>query len=94
MSLLSALGHYRDAKRLEVDAVVEMTDALALVEAKSGATVGAEAIEPLRRLAAALRAHREHRRLVLRLACGGDDRLRRGDVTIVPWHDVQRAGWA
>ena len=88
------LWHYRDAKRLEVDAIVEMTDALALVEAKSGATVGAEAIEPLRRLAAALHAHREHRRLALRLVYGGDDRLRRGDVTIVPWHDVQRAGWA
>jgi hypothetical protein len=87
------LAHYRDAKRLEVDLVVEAGDRVILAEAKSGATMSDHGLEALHRLADALRAHREHRSLDLRVVYGGDMRQRRGDVRVVPWYEIQRGAW-
>ncbi|MCC6847138.1 MAG: ATP-binding protein [Deltaproteobacteria bacterium] len=88
------LAHYRDAKRLEVDVVVELAEILALVEAKSAATVTTEMLAPLRALSEILRAHREHRDIEARLVHGGDAAGRRSGVRLVPWRDVPKLAWS
>ncbi len=87
------LSHYRDAKRLEVDVLVELVNSLALVEAKSGATVAGDMLRPLHRLVEGLRASGEHRALDLRLVCGGAERHRREGVAVTPWSDIQALDW-
>jgi predicted AAA+ superfamily ATPase len=82
--------HYRDAKRLEVDLVIESPDATHLVEAKSGATVASDFFDALRTLGAAM-ASRDSRAPVLRwVIYGGEARQRRVDCTALPWHQVAR----
>ncbi len=87
------LAHYRDAKRLEVDVVVELAETLALVEAKSAATVTAEMLAPLHTLAHALGTRREQHVPEMRLVHGGEAAGRRNGVRLVPWHDVQKPAW-
>lgn len=87
------LSHYRDAKRLEVDLLVELGASVVLLEAKSGATVAGDMLRPLHRLAEMLRVGGEHRPLDLRLVYGGDAGSRREDVAITAWSDVQSLGW-
>ena len=81
--------HYRDAKQLEVDLVVESPEAISLVEAKSGATVAGEFFDALRKLGDATN---EPSKLVLRwVVYGGDAEQRRTDCTVLPWREVARA---
>ena len=87
------LAHYRDAKRLEVDVVVELADTLALVEMKSAATVTTEMLRPLQMLAEILRTRHEHRPTDARLVHGGEAGGRRNGVHLVPWHEVQKLAW-
>jgi hypothetical protein len=91
--LPARVWHYRDAKRLEVDVIVELADRLALVEVKSAATVTPDMPGPLRVLTAALGAKGEHRPVEMRLVHGGDARGHRRDVRLVPWDAVQRVAW-
>ena len=79
--------HYRDAKKLEVDLVVEAPDAIHLIEAKSGATVAGDFFEALRKLGSAVVS--DPTRPVLRwVVYGGDARQRRVDTTAVSWREV------
>ena len=87
------LAHYRDAKRLEVDVVVELADTLALVEMKSAATITTEMLRPLQMLAEILRTRHEHRPTEARLVHGGEAGGRRNGVHLVPWHEVQKLAW-
>ncbi len=88
-----ALFHYRDAKRLEVDIVVEGARSILLVEVKSGSTPSGTFVEPLGRLAAALREKGETREVIQRLVYGGDERRRWGEVDVIPWHEVPAIDW-
>lgn len=79
--------HYRDAKKLEVDLVIEAPDAVHLIEAKSGATVAGNFFEALSKLGSAVVSDAAHP--VLRwVVYGGDARQRRVDSTALPWREV------
>jgi len=84
------LYHFRDAKGLEVDLLVDLGDRVLLVESKSGATVGSDLLAPLGRLARRMRDAGEHRPIELRLVYGGDDARRWSDVEIIPWGALKR----
>ena len=86
------LFHFRDHKGLEVDLIVELAEAVALVEAKSGATVAADFFEPLRRLVG-LAEGVEWRPLLPRVVYGGLDPQRRSDLEVVPWRQITEVHW-
>ena len=80
------LFHYRDAKRLEVDVLLETAEGALLVEAKSGATVASDFFDRLRRLAELMSA----RKLTAQcfVVYGGDQAQSRTDVRVVPWDRI------
>ena len=88
--------HYRDARRLEVDLVVERATAgrIELVEVKSGATVAGDWFGPLRRLARLVKRVEADREIGLTLVYGGDVGGVREGVRCVPWSEAPAAGWA
>jgi predicted AAA+ superfamily ATPase len=91
--LAASMFHFRDAKGLEVDLVVEASRELLLVEAKSGATLGGDFFAPLQRLAE-LAAGDEPKPIAQRVVFGGDRGQRRGSARAVPWSSIQSVDWA
>jgi len=87
------LFHYRDAKGLEVDLVLE-TSRTVLVEVKSGATVNEDFFKSLRQLAQAALERGAGESLELRLVYGGESPQRRSDLTVVPWSEVDAQDWS
>ncbi len=85
--------HYRDARRLEVDLVVERDGQVDLVEVKSGATVAGDWFGPLQRLGRLATGVEADRDLALRLVYGGEEGARRQGTECIPWHAVADAGW-
>lgn len=88
-----ALFHFRDAKRGEVDLVVDADKATLLVEAKSGATVASDFFAPLADVAERLQPRAGARPLKKRLVYGGAGSSHRSDVDVVAWADVAKATW-
>jgi predicted AAA+ superfamily ATPase len=84
--LEARLYHYRDAKRLEVDLLVEAADAAVLIEAKSAATVASDFFDPLRRLSELMSARRLSSRSFV--VYGGDQAQNRTGVHVVPWNRI------
>lgn len=82
------LYHVRDRRGMEVDLLVEEADSVRLIEMKSGATVSAEAFEPLRTVAAWVANSSEHRPPQSALVYGGDEAYERSDAQVVPWSSV------
>jgi hypothetical protein len=80
--------HYRDAKRLEVDLIVEEGDLVRLVECKSGTTIAPEMLSPLHRLTDAIAPKLEGKHIERALVYGGRDRARRQEVALTPWPDA------
>ena len=62
-----------------------------LVEAKSGQTLITEFFKHLETFAANLRPGPASQQ---RLVYGGDLAVRRSGVQVIPWRDIQKAGWA
>lgn len=90
--LAASMFHFRDAKGLEVDLVVESDEALLLVEAKSGATVSSDSFIPLDRVAA-LAQHATPKPIEKRIVFGGDRGQARSTVRIVSWKAIDRQSW-
>ncbi len=80
--------HYRDAKKLEVDLVIETVDAVHLIEVKSGATLARDFFDALRRLSATAIPTNPALPLRAWLAYGGSTRERRQDCTAIPWNEL------
>lgn len=78
--------HYRDAKRLEVDLLVEAPDATLLVEVKSAATVAPDFFDQLSRLSELMGARRLPSRSFL--VHGGEVAQRRSVARVVPWDQI------
>lgn len=89
----ASLFHYRDAAKLEVDLVVDAHPGLALVEAKSGATVAGDFVQGVERLASIVRERAPHLPVSTRVVHGGDAAQRRGETAIVPWHAIHEVEW-
>lgn len=79
---------YRDQSGLEVDLLLRRPDHWLVVEVKSGTTVASDWVSALRRFGE--RAGGALDGLPLRpvLVYGGEEATRRGEVRVVPWHDV------
>jgi predicted AAA+ superfamily ATPase len=88
-----ALFHFRESRGVDVDVVIDDGDLLALVEAKSGATVAEDFFGSLGRLRDRLLEHSEHRTPKLRLVYGGDSAQRRHGVQVIPWREISHARW-
>lgn len=82
------LHHYRDARRLEVDLIVDEPPSLTLVEIKSGATVQRSWFAPMDRLHAAL-GGREVRKVLL---YGGETSQHGSEHTVLGWREVGALG--
>jgi predicted AAA+ superfamily ATPase len=87
--LAARLFHFRDAKGLEVDLVVDRAGGPTAVEAKSAATIAAEFFRPFERFAQALGEPPFERVLVF----GGEEGYRRQGVMVLPWHRIQEFDW-
>jgi uncharacterized protein len=85
------LFHYRDAKKLEVDLLVEGAEEALLVEAKSGATIASDFFASLTRLATVLAERRHASRSFV--VYGGESGQRRKSARVVPWHEVAKIRW-
>jgi hypothetical protein len=88
-----AMSHYREVQGLEVDVIVEASDALLLVEAKSGATVSEDFFAGLRALEQRLASAREPRQRRKFVIFGGDAAQQRSELSVLPWHQVQEPSW-
>jgi predicted AAA+ superfamily ATPase len=78
--------HYRDAKRLEVDLLVETEDVALLIEAKSAATVASDFFEPLRSLSELMEARGLSARSFV--VYGGTRAQNRTGARVVPWNRI------
>ena len=85
--------HFRDAKGLEVDLVLEEEGILTATEVKSGATVASDFFRSLERLGEELEAKLPHLTYRPRLVYGGAERQRRSDIDIIPWSAIQELAW-
>lgn len=88
------LFHFRDAKGLEVDAVIEGPRRLRAVEIKSGRTVAADAAAPLAAFRRRLAGDPLGRAVEATIVYGGDEGFRHHDTQVLPWSDLAAAGWA
>ena len=80
------LFHYRDGRKREIDLVGETGNGLVLSEVKSGKTPSSEWAATLRELSALLPEV-----CALRVIYGGNILQKRGDVTFIPWNQIELA---
>ncbi|UCC75243.1 MAG: ATP-binding protein [Gemmatimonadota bacterium] len=91
--LPESLFHFRTAKGLEADLLIEEGDRLTAVEAKSAATVASDFFTPLKRLAADVERQLPHLEFDARVVFGGDTAQRRSDATVIPWRQLHDHRW-
>jgi hypothetical protein len=91
--LAPRLFHFRDAKGLEVDLVLEEGGRVVLAEAKSGATLAADFFTPPRRLRALLAETAPELAVDARVVYGGEARQQRSDALALPWRAVHEVDW-
>lgn len=91
--LVKRLFHYREARGLEVDLLIEDGPRLTAVEIKSAATVARDFFGSLSRLGRELETRQPHLELDPRVVYGGDASQRRGDATVIPWRQIHEHAW-
>ncbi len=84
--------HFRDAKGLEVDLVVEEGRNVRGVEVKSGATVASDFFGALKRLGTVLQK-REALHYSARLVFGGAGRWKQEEVEMIGWRHLHDVDW-
>jgi predicted AAA+ superfamily ATPase len=85
------LFHFRQVSGIEVDLGVRTGTAMALIEAKSGATASDTFLKGLRDILPDLAPEVE--RTASFVVYGGERRERRTDATVVPWSEVAEIDW-
>jgi hypothetical protein len=85
--------HFRVARGLEVDLLVEAGSDIILGEVKAGATLNEGFFRGLTRLGKLLEEREPHRPVHRRLIYGGDLGQTRGDITAIPWRQVPELDW-
>jgi uncharacterized protein len=83
--------HYRDAKRLELDVLVDTARAACLVEAKSAATIASDFFDSLRLLSRLLEATGVPTRSSV--VYGGDTKRTQSGATVIPWSQIATGPW-
>ena len=87
------LFHYREARGLEVDLVVDTGSKVILGEVKAGATVNQDFFRNLARLSDNLQEETGQRDVIRRLIYGGDLRQSRTGIDVVPWAEITDLDW-
>lgn len=88
--LEARLLHYRDAKGLEVDCIVESEHKTFLVESKSGATVRSDAFSSVNKLAKLMAELGDVPGIEPLVVFGGDSAGGSGRVGALPWNEMDR----
>jgi predicted AAA+ superfamily ATPase len=87
------LYHFRDAKGLEVDLVLDGANKIRLIESKSARTINDDFFSGLRRLAESTTHERRGASVESILVYGGDEAQRRSDARVIPWGLLDRETW-
>ncbi len=82
------LLHYREARGVEIDLLVEHAGDIDAIEMKSGATLASDWLLPFARVQARLSGIDQGKQLRSHLLYGGSDRHVRGGCEVLPWRDV------
>ncbi len=85
-----SLFHYREARGLEIDLLVDQGEGLDAVEIKSGATTTADFFKNLERFPARLEDAGKKHRIRSHVVYGGDDSQQRSNVQVISWRNLQR----
>lgn len=85
------LHHFRDAKGLEVDMVLDGASKIHLIESKSGRTITDDFFSGLRRLVESTAGRAASVEPIL--VYGGDETQRRRDARVVPWSRLDKEKW-
>jgi predicted AAA+ superfamily ATPase len=94
------LFHFRDAKGLEVDLVLDGPQAVHFIEVKSGSTINPDFFLSLRRIDMSIRSKASGKHVggsidpIGTVIYGGDKEQRRSDARVVPWHKLDRVTWS
>jgi len=87
------LYHFRDAKGLEVDLVLDGASRIQLIESKSARTINDDFFAGLRRLAKSTPHAGRGASVESILVYGGDETQRRSDARVIPWGRLDRETW-
>jgi len=85
-----SLFHYREARGLEIDLLVDQGGGLDAVEIKSGATTTADFFKNLERFSNRMKSAGKARRIRSHVVYGGDDSQQRSNVQVLSWRNVQQ----
>jgi predicted AAA+ superfamily ATPase len=88
--VLPSLFHYREARGLEIDLVIEQGEELAVVEIKSGATMTVDFFKNLKQFADRMKGAGKTRRIRSHVVYGGEDSQQRSHAKVLSWRHVQR----
>jgi predicted AAA+ superfamily ATPase len=84
------LFHYREARGLEIDLIIEQGERLDVVEIKSGATVTAAFFKNLERFADRLKEGSRTRQVQSHIVYGGNESQKRSFTQVLSWRDIKR----
>ncbi len=87
-AVVAGLAHYRDSNGIEADLVLEDAEILSLIECKSSATMTANSVGGVNRVAQHLRSSSIP--VQSGMVYGGSETSRNKDVAIVPWTRLRR----
>lgn len=87
------LYHLRETRGVELDLVVEGTDRVIAVEAKSGATVAGDFFAHLDRFAEQITSRHAHLSYERRIVYGGERGQTRRGTRVLSWRRIQDAEW-
>ena len=85
--------HFREAKGLEVDLLVQEGNRLTAVEVKSSATIARDFFTGLKRLGDQVASHQPHLSYEPRVLYGGDAGQERRQGNVIPWRRIQDVPW-
>lgn len=85
----SNLFHYREARGTEIDLLVENSQELAAVEAKSGATVSEDFFKNLKLFTERIK-ERDRRQIQKYVVYSGDMSQKRSQANVVSWKDITK----
>ena len=85
-----SLFHYREARGLEINLLIEQGGNLDAVEIKSGATTTADFFKNLERFPDRLKDAGKKHRIRSHVVYGGDDSQQRSYGQVLSWRNVQR----
>jgi predicted AAA+ superfamily ATPase len=85
-----SLFHYREARGLEIDLLIEQGQELATVEIKSGATTTADFFKNLKRFSDRMKSAGKTCRIRSHVVYGGDESQQRSDAQVLCWRHARR----